>query len=99
MAFVFFTFNDNLFIFSHSVTLFNSCLVVLASLLLVCAPHNVVSSAYVIKLKCEVDYAMSFMYIMNSKGPSIEPWGTPVDILPNSERVALYTTYCFLSVK
>ena len=35
---------------------------------------------------------MSFMYIMNSKGPSIEPWGTPVDILPNSERVSLYTT-------
>ena len=26
-------------------------------------------------------------FIMNSKGPSIEPWGTPVDIQPNSERV------------
>ena len=23
---------------------------------------------------------MSFMYIMNSKGPSIASWGTPVDI-------------------
>ena len=65
-----------LFIFSHSVTLFNSCSVVLASLCLVCAPHNVVSSAYVMKLKCEMDCAMSFMYIMNNKGPSIEPWGT-----------------------
>ena len=87
IAFVFFTFNDNLFIFSHSVTLFNSCSVVLASLCLVCAPHNVVSSAYVMKLKCEVDCAMSFMYIMNNKGPSIEPWGTPVVILPSSEGV------------
>ena len=62
MAFVFFTFNDNCFICSHSVTLFNSCSVVFALLWLVCAPHNVVSSAYVIKLKCEVDSAMSFMY-------------------------------------
>ena len=99
IAFVFFTFNDNLFIFSHSVTLFNSCSVVLASLCLVRAPHNVVSSAYVMKLKCEVDCAMSFMYIMNNKGPSIEPWGTPVVILPSSEGVSLYITYCFLSVK
>ena len=39
VAFVFFTFNDYLFIFNHSVTLFNSCSVVLASLWLVCAPH------------------------------------------------------------
>ena len=74
VAFVFFTFNDNLLIFDHSVTLFNSYSVVLASLRLVCLPHNVVSSAYVMQLKCEVDCAMSFMYIMNSKGPSIEPW-------------------------
>ena len=41
------------------------CSVVLASLCLVCAPHNVVSSAYAIKLKCEVDRAMSFMYNFN----------------------------------
>ena len=43
-----------------------------------------VSSAYVMKLKCEVDCAMSFTYIMKSKVPSIEPWGTLVVILPNS---------------
>ena len=77
----------------------NECSVVLASLCIVCAPHNVVSSAYVMKLKCEVDCAMSFMYIMNNKGPSIEPWGTPVVILPSSEGAPLYITYCFLSVK
>ena len=47
-------------IFSHSVTLFNSCSVVLASLwLVVYAPHNVVSSAYAMKLNCEVDNAIS----------------------------------------
>ena len=36
--------------------------------------------------------------IMNKKGPSIEPWGTPVVILPSYEGVSLYITYCFLSV-
>ena len=36
--------------------------------------------------------------IMNNKGPSIEPWGTPVVIPPSSEGVSLYITYCFLSV-
>ena len=50
-----------IFFFSVSVTLFNSSSVVLASLSLVCAPHNAVSSAYVMKLKCEVDCAMSFI--------------------------------------
>ena len=55
------SFNDNLFIFSHSVTLFNSRSIVLASLCLVCAQHNVVSSAYVMKLKCDVDCAMSLI--------------------------------------
>ena len=44
MDLVFLTFNDNLFIFNHSVTFFNSLFMLFTFRFSV--PHNVVSSAY-----------------------------------------------------
>ena len=39
---------------------------------------NVVSSAYKMKLNFLLDLIMSLIKILNNKGPTIEPWGTPV---------------------
>ena len=36
----------------------------------------------------------SFNYIINSRGPNIEPWGTPCEIGLVSDWTLLYETYC-----
>jgi hypothetical protein len=47
----------------------------------------------------------SFMFIMKSKGPKIDPWGTPCVTVPHLEKtfgVALdgfISTFCFLFVR
>ena len=35
----------------------------------------------------------SLMYIRKSKGPNIEPWGTPIEIDFVSDLESLYSTY------
>ena len=62
-------------------------------------PHNVVSSAYVMKLNCLLDFAISLMLIMKSIGPNIEPCGTPVVIYYRFDLVPLNSTNCWRSVK
>ena len=42
--------------------------------------NKVVSSAYKINLKAWLTFMISFKYIKNSRGPSIDPCGTPVVI-------------------
>ena len=77
---VFLTFRDSLFIASQSYTVANSLFISTGdkdgiwTVLL-----RVVSSAYRIKLKCSVQFGMSFLYMRNNKGPRMEPCGTPVD--------------------
>ena len=80
IAFGFFTFKDNLFRCSHCDTLFSSIFNCVASALTLRVLHSVVSSAYMMKLKCLLDCAISLMYIIKSRGPSMEPCGTPVSI-------------------
>ena len=58
-----------------------------------------VSSAYKTKLKYELDSGISFMYIRNSKGPSIHPWGTPVVRDKYEDLAESISTYCSLFVR
>ena len=46
---------------------------------------NVVSSASWLKSNNGEELHMSFIYNRKSKGPSVEPWGTPILTIPNSE--------------
>ena len=79
-CFCFFTFKDNLFRFSDWDTLFSSILNCVASALIFRVLHSVVSSAEIIELKWLLDCAISLMYIIKSRGPSMEPCVTPVSI-------------------
>ena len=42
--------------------------------------NKVVSSAYIIKLNILLAFGISFMYIINNKGPRIDPCGTKIFI-------------------
>ena len=75
-----FTFIDNLFNLSHSLILSSSVLIKNStfSFLLYCAKEcrlleSVVSLAYIIQLNFGLDWAKSFMKIINNKGPRIYP--------------------------
>ena len=58
---------------------------------------NVVSSAYINILKTRLTLGKSLMYIRKSKGPKIEPWGTPIEIDFVFDLEPLYSTYgCLL---
>jgi hypothetical protein len=67
---------------------------------------TLVSSTYIMGYDniCIVE-GRSFMYVMKSKGPKIDPWGTPCVAVPQLEMkfgVALdgfISTSCFLFVK
>ena len=77
--------SDSLFIFNHSFTLSSSLLIELHRSRFKCPAvnafkvlDNVVSSAYMIKLKILLALGKSLIYRIKSKGPKIDPWGTPV---------------------
>ena len=95
-------FSDNLFIFNHSMTLESSAFIKY-SLVSISFPkyakllNNVVSSAYIMNLNILLASEKSLIYIMiNNKGPSIEPCGTPTVIGRISDFVSSNSTYCFL---
>ena len=50
--------------------------------------NNVVSSANIMNLNELLEWMISFIYIMNNKGPNIEPWGTPI-VISASKDLAL----------
>ena len=58
---------------------------------------NVVSSAYKMKSNFLLDLIMSLIKILNNKGPTIEPWGTPVLNDCMDDLTSSIFTYCFLS--
>ena len=40
-------------------------------------------------------FKMEFMNMLNSKGPRMEPWGTPDVTVAKSEAIPSRTTLCF----
>ena len=89
MNLVFQTFRDNLLTASQSEILHNSKLIKVSTRLMSPLPpwvneHKglviVVSSAYKMNLRLALTLWISFIYIIRSRGPNIEPWGTPVSI-------------------
>ncbi len=73
-----FLFSDNLFIFSHSITLESSSFIRVSTLQLISLKEltvldNVVSPAYIIKSNLLLHCEKSFIYIINNIGPRIEP--------------------------
>ena len=100
--------NDSLFAVSQSVTLFISLFIVsdaFAMLLLESVMNEdselkrVVSSAYVMKINSLLDLCMSFMNIMKSNGPRMEPCGTHFPKLNRLEPVPFIFTYLALFVR
>ena len=79
IAFVLFTFNDSL---SQSLTLANSLLILNDSSICLsktfAVVNNVVSSAYMMNLNLSLHVMISLIYIVNKRGPSMDPWGTRV---------------------
>ena len=55
--------------------------------------NKVVSSAYIIKLIILLAFGKSFMYIINNKGPRIDPCGTPMFIDKISDLAFSNSTY------
>ena len=55
-----------------------------------------VSSANILNKPSLQEFAISFIYIMNNKGPSTEPCGTPHLTYFVSEFTLFTLTYCFL---
>ena len=84
IAFDLLTFNDSLLTLSQSLTLVNSLLILndrsvcLSKTFAVV--NNVVSSAYMMNLNLSLHLMISLIYIVNKRGPSMDPWGTPVTI-------------------
>ena len=95
--FVFVTFSDNLFAFSHKFILTSSQFIARStSLLSKFSPklYNVVSSAYTIQLNFGHVLGKSFMYMLNNRDPKIEPCGTSIHIVSNFEFVFPNYTCC-----
>ena len=96
MNLVFLTFRDNLLTASQSEILHNSKLIKASTRLMSSLPpwvneHKglviVVSSAYKMSLRLALTLWISFIYIIKSRGPNIEPWNlsaTSTALLPRS---------------
>ena len=87
MNFVSFTLSDNLFISNHISMFFNSLFILVDNCMQLLSiftsnEHNVlvkfVSSANKMAWNFVLSLWMSLVSIINSNGPKIEPWGTPV---------------------
>ena len=91
--FVFLALSDNLLRQSQSVITFSSELIawVASSILLrsevkvQMGSINDVSSAYRVKWNFFVTWEISFIYMMNRRGPRMDPCGTPVEIVEYAE--------------
>ena len=102
MNLVFWTFRDSLLTASQSEILHNSKLIKVSTRPKSPLPpwvneHKglviVVSSAYKINVRLALTLWISFTYIIKSRGPNIEPWGTPVSITWVEDAVPPNSTY------
>ena len=93
MSFVLFTFRDNAFADSQSLSLHNSRFNKCSSAEVpVMSQNSVVSSAYRIILNRSVHDGKSLIYTEKRKSPRTEAWGTPVLISNVSEMKPLKST-------
>src|ERR1043165_1836489 len=100
MKLVFTRFSDNLLALNHSPTNFSSILIVFTSTSIDLFDMNtLVSSANMIKWRSDEAFEISFTYIKNSRGPNIEPCGTPHVMSEICEICPLYGTHCLLFLK
>ena len=79
--------NESLLTISHSLIFVNSLLSPIASWPSPNAFVVVTSVAYIIHLNTLLEKTMSFIYIVNNNGPSIEPCGTTVKMLALQDAV------------
>ena len=102
MNLVFWTFMDNLLTASQSDILHSSKLIKVSTRLMLPLPrwvneHKglviVVSSAYKMNLRLALTLWISFIYMIKSRGPNIEPWVTPVSITRVEDAVPSNSTY------
>ena len=100
MNFVLLTFIDNLFL-SNQLFILISSEVILSKSCCRFSPEPIifVSSANKMNLSNWEVLQMSLIYIINSLGPSTEPWGKPHKMSSQLESVFSILTNCFLSVK
>ena len=77
IALVLFTLSDSLLAFSQLYYFANSSFIESFMFILVI---SVVLSAKFMNLHDSLELIMSFMYIINRRGPKIESWGTPITI-------------------
>ena len=94
MKWVFFIFKENVFTFNQfdtlSSSLFNIFINVSRFLL---EANKLVSSANKTKFSTDDVFKISFMYIINNKGPNTHPWGTPHLIVEKSEHTSHRDTH------
>ena len=97
MKFVLSMLRDNLLAFTQQYTLPISTFIWLTtSFKFFPVQKRIVSSTKSIGIKRLETEGKSFIWIKNSKGPSIKPWGTPHFIALKSDSCLLYTTACDL---
>ena len=96
-------FSDSLLMLSHSIILGSSLLIKVCVSTLLCLLLNVfmvlgkvLSSAYIIKSNFVVASDKSFIYMINNKGPRIEPCGTPICKGKISDLQSSISVNCFL---
>ena len=78
IKFVLAKFSDNLFIANHTLSLSNSLFIVKHRFKILFPDANkLVSSANRTNFKISETFFISLMYVINNKGPRIEPCGTP----------------------
>ena len=87
MYWTFFTFKDSLFTLSHSSVPHNSLFNLHSNSTFSfgltdrgIVHDRLVSSAYIMKLNSRLAFGKSLMYMINNRGPRIDPRGTPVDM-------------------
>ncbi len=98
MYFVFLWFKDKRLHLNHSETTVSCILsLVITSSLVFVDTDRAGSSAYRLVLQLIRWSGKSFMYIVNKRGPKIEPWGTPTSTRRDDERL-LFTLviWCLL---
>ena len=102
------TFRDNLLTASPSEILHNYKLIKASTKLMPSLPpwvngHKglviVASSAYEMNLRLALTLWITFLYMINSRGPNIEPWGTPVSITLVEDAVPSNSAYWWRCVR
>ena len=97
---VFFRFSDSLFILNHSITFVISVFINLIRSSGFFPDRNIFESSAKNRENITSEtFARSFIYNRNSKGPKMDPCGTPYVIVLCEDFMSLYMTYYLLSAR